>query len=289
MDGSAQTQHVEFSKEIIGPGYFSTMGIRLLGGREFVETDAAGTPPVVIVNEVFARRYLGGKNPLGQRVQFKEDSSDFRVVGVVANSKMRTLGEDERAAIYVPLKQSKKSLRVGFVVARTQNDPTALVGPVRQALGALDKSVAVSVEPMASALQFALLPSRIGASVLGTLGLLGLALAAFGLYALVSYSVSRRVGEIAIRSALGASRGAILRLVMRDATLHVGVGLALGLAVSALITSPLSAFLVAGLSTTDPLSFGGTALVFILVSLLASWLPARFAMRVSPVVAMRLD
>ncbi|HWJ15920.1 MAG TPA: ADOP family duplicated permease [Gemmatimonadaceae bacterium] len=289
IDGSAQTQHVEFSREIVGPEYFSTMGIRVLGGREFVETDAAGTPPVAIVNEVFARRYLGGKNPLGQRVQFKEDSSDFRVVGVVANSKMRTLGEDERAAIYVPLKQSKKSLRVGFVITRTQNDPTALVGPVRQALGALDKSVAVSVEPMASALQFALLPSRIGASVLGTLGLLGLALAAFGLYALVSYSVSRRVGEIAIRSALGASRGAILRLVMRDATLHVGVGLALGLAVSALITSPLSAFLVAGLSTTDPLSFGGTALVFILVSLLASWLPARFAMRVSPVVAMRLD
>jgi ABC-type antimicrobial peptide transport system permease subunit len=178
---------------------------------------------------------------------------------------------------------------VGFVIARTQTDPTGFVTPVRQALGALDKSVAVSVEPMESALRFALLPSRIGASVLGTLGLLGLVLAAFGLYALVSYSVSRRVGEIAIRSALGASRGAILRLVMRDATLHVGVGLILGLGVSVLITSPLSAFLVAGLSTRDPLSFGGTAVVFVLVSLLASWLPARVAMRVSPVVAMRLD
>ena len=217
------------------------------------------------------------------------DSSDFRIVGVVGNSKMRTLGEDERAAIYVPLRQSGKDLRVGFVIARTQSDPATFVTPVRQALGALDRSVAMSVEPMASALQFALLPSRIGASVLGTLGMLGLVLAAFGLYAMVSYSVSRRVGEIAIRSALGASRGAILRLVMRDATLHVGAGLAFGLAISALITSPLSAFLVAGLSATDPLSFGGTALVFVLVSLLASWFPARFAMRVSPVVAMRLD
>jgi predicted permease len=288
IDGSVETRHVEFSREIIGPDYFSTMGIRLLGGREFAETDAAGTPAVAIVNEAFARRYLG-QNPLGQRLQLKEDSTDARVVGVVANSKMRTLGEDERPAIYVPLRQSTKDVRVGFVIVRTQTDPTALAATARQALGALDKSVAVSVEPMASALQFALLPSRIGASVLGTLGLLGLALAAFGLYALVSYSVSRRVGEIAIRSALGASRGAILRLVMRDAMLHVGIGLALGLAVSALITSPLSAFLVAGLSTTDPLSFGATALVFILVSLLASWLPARFAMRVSPVVAMRLD
>ena len=289
IDGSAQTLHVEFSREIVGPGYFSTMGIRLLNGREFTRTDAPVSPAVAIVNETFARRYLGGKPVLGQRVQFGEDSSDFRVVGVVANSKMRSLGEDERAAVYVPLRQTAKALRVGFVIARTQIDPATLVTPVRQALGAMDKSVAVSVEPMASALQFALLPSRIGASVLGTLGMLGLMLAAFGLYALVSYSVSRRVGEIAIRSALGASRGAVLRLVMRDATLHVGVGLALGLAISALITSPLSTFLVAGLSTTDPLTFGGTALAFVLVSLLASWLPARSAMRVSPVVAMRLD
>jgi len=289
LDGVAQTQHVEFSREIIGPEYFSAMGIRLLSGREFTVADGPGNPAVLIVNEAFARRYLGRQSPLGQRVQFVEDSSDFHVVGVVANSKMRTLGEDERAAIYVPLRQAEKDLRVGFVIARTQSDPTALVTPVRQALGALDKSIAVSVEPMSSALQFALLPSRIGASVLGTLGMLGLVLAAFGLYALVSYSVSRRVGEIAIRSALGASRGSILRLVMRDATVHVGVGLTLGLAISAFITSPLSAFLVAGLSATDPLSFGGTALAFILVSLLASWLPARVAMRVSPVVAMRLD
>ncbi len=289
IDGSAETRHVEFSKEIVGPRYFSTMGIRLLAGREFTETDAPGAPSVAIVNETFARRYLSTKNPLGQRVQFAEDSSDFRIVGVVANSKMRTLGEDERPAIYVPLRQSDKDLRLGFVIARTQTDPAAVTSLVRQALGALDKSVAVSVEPMASALQFALLPSQIGASVLGTLGMLGLLLAAFGLYALVSYNASRRVSEIAIRSALGASRGAILQLVMRDATLHVGIGLLLGLAVSALITSPLSAFLVAGLSTTDPLSFGGTAVVFMLVSLLASWLPARAAMRVSPVVAMRLD
>ena len=289
IDGSAETRHVEFSKEIVGPRYFSTMGIRLLAGREFTETDAPGAPLVAIVNETFARRYLGEKNPLGQRMQFVEDSSDFRIVGVVANSKMRTLGEDERAAIYVPLRQSDKDLRLGFVIARTQTDPAALTSSVRQALGALDKSVAVSVEPMGSALQFALLPSQIGASVLGTLGMLGLVLAAFGLYALVSYNASRRVSEIAIRSALGASRGAILRLVMRDATLHVCIGLVLGLGVSALITSPLAAFLVTGLSPTDPLSFGGTAVVFVLVSLLASWLPARAAMRVSPVVAMRLD
>jgi ABC-type antimicrobial peptide transport system permease subunit len=106
---------------------------------------------------------------------------------------------------------------------------------------------------------------------------------------MVSYGVSRRTGEIAIRSALGASRRSILHLVMRDASLHVVVGLVIGLGVSALITAPLAAFLVDGLSATDPLSFAGTAVAFLLVSALASWLPARLAMRVSPVVAMRLD
>jgi ABC-type antimicrobial peptide transport system permease subunit len=142
---------------------------------------------------------------------------------------------------------------------------------------------------MAAALEFSLLPSRIGAVVLGSLGVLGLILAAFGLYAIVSYNVSRRVGEIAIRSALGATRGGILRLVVRDASVLVLVGVALGLGVSALVTAPLSTFLVEGLSTRDPLSFAATGLVFLVVSVLASWLPARQATRVSPVVAMRLD
>ena len=210
-------------------------------------------------------------------------------MGVVANGKYRTLGEDQRAALYLPLRQYPQELRIAFVLARAYGEPTPLVTPVRQSLGELDRSVSVVVEPMATALRFALLPSRIGAAVLGTLGILGLILAAFGLYAIVSYNVSRRIGEIAIRSALGAPRGAILRLVMRDASLEVGLGLLIGLSVAALVTAPLTTFLVAGLSATDPVSFVGTALVFLLVSVLASWLPARHATRVSPVVAMRLD
>jgi ABC-type antimicrobial peptide transport system permease subunit len=121
-----------------------------------------------------------------------------------------------------------------------------MVTTVRHALGGMDRSTSVAVEPMVSALQLALLPSRVGAAVLGTLGVLGLLLAAFGLYAMVSYNVSRRIGEIAIRSALGASRGAIVGLVIRDASLHVGVGLLVGLGISALVTTPLTTFLVAG-------------------------------------------
>lgn len=288
--GGGNAEHVEYAKNLVGPGYFSTLGIRLEGGREFETTDAPGTAKVAIINEEFSRRYFSGRSPIGQRVQFiGGDGLDVQIVGVVANGKYRTLGEDQRAALYLPLRQYPQDLRIAFVLARAHGQPTPLVTPVRQSLGELDRSVSVVVEPMESALSFALLPSRIGAAVLGTLGILGLILAAFGLYAIVSYNVSRRVGEIAIRSALGASRGAILRLVVRDASLQVALGLSIGLSVAALVTAPLTTFLVTGLSPTDPASFGGTALVFLLVSVLASWLPARQATRVSPVVAMRLD
>jgi predicted permease len=288
IGSSGEPQHVEFSRAIVGPGLFTTLGIRVVAGREFEKTDAPRTPAVAIINEEFVRKYFRGENPIGQPLRL-DDAKPLVVVGVVADIKQRTLGEDRRPAIYLPMRQADMNPEVAYVLARTAGDPTPLVMPIRAVLGALDKSVAWSVDPIDSVLQFALLPSRLGAAILGSLGMLGLLLAAFGLYAIVAYNVSRRVAEIAIRTALGASRGAVLRLVMRDASIHVGVGLVLGLGISALVTSPLAAFLAEGLSPTDPLSFAGTAIVFLAVSAVASWLPARSAMRVSPVVAMRLD
>jgi ABC-type antimicrobial peptide transport system permease subunit len=145
------------------------------------------------------------------------------------------------------------------------------------------------VQPLRSALTFALLPSRVGAAVLGGLGLVGLILAALGLLALVSYTVARRTREIAIRAALGATRERVLGLVLRDALALVGIGVVLGIGIAALTTRVLSAFLVAGLSATDPISFIGTAVVFLLVTILASWIPARHAIRVSPSIAMRAE
>lgn len=289
IDDRAQSEHVQFARSLVGPGYFSTLGIRLLGGREFRKSDGRGGLPVAIVNEEFARRYFGGRSPVGSRLRFVEEKLDLEIVGVVANSKHITIGEEQRAALYRPLLQHVGGLELAFVVARTHTEPASLASAARQAIGALDRSLAVEVKPMRAALAFALLPSQIGAAVLGTLGVLGLVLAMFGLYAIVSYTVSRRVGEIAIRVALGASRRGIVALVIRDAAMLVGTGLVLGLGIAVLVTQPLAAFLVAGLSTTDPLSFAGTAAAFVLVSVLASWLPARSAIRVSPVIAMRLE
>lgn len=289
IDDRAEAEHVEFSRLFVGPGYFSTMGVRLLAGREFQDADAPGAPSVAIVNAEFARRHFGGRSPVGSRLRFERDGLSYEIVGMVTNGKHQTLGEDQRAALYLPFLQNPDVVDIAFVLARTRTAAAAFTAPVREALNELDRSVSVNVEPMQSALKFALMPSRIGAAVLGGLGALGLVLAAFGLYALVSYTVSRRVGEIAIRTALGATRAGILRLVIRDAALLVMTGVVFGLGISAFVTAPLGTFLVAGLSTRDPVSFVGTTLVFVLVSVLASWLPARSATRVSPVVAMRLD
>jgi hypothetical protein len=122
LGDNATPQHVEFARAVVGPGYFSTLNVRLLAGREFDRTDGPGTPPVAIINEEFSRRYFRGTNPIGQRLQFVDDSIIYQIVGVVGNGKHRTLGEDQRAALYLPLRQRPK-LSVAFVVMRTQRDP----------------------------------------------------------------------------------------------------------------------------------------------------------------------
>ena len=282
-------EHVEYALGQVGPGYFGTMGIRLLQGREFSSSDVAAGPRVAIVNEEFVRHYIRGGNPVGRHVRFTDDTTDIEIVGVVANSKHNSLGEEKRAALYHPVRQYTGGLGVAFIVARVRANPPTLVMPTRRAIGELDRSVAVEVTPMRSALAFALLPSQVGAVVLGTLGALGLVLAMFGLYAIVAYTVSRRVGEIAIRSALGATHRQVVGLVIRDSSVLVGIGVLLGLGIAVFVTRPLTTFLVAGLSATDPLSFAATAGAFVLVSTLASWLPAMRATRVSPALAMRLE
>jgi ABC-type antimicrobial peptide transport system permease subunit len=153
----------------------------------------------------------------------------------------------------------------------------------------MDGSVALTVQPMSSALPFAFLPSRIGAMLFGAMGLVGTVLAMIGLYGVVSFAVARRTGEIGIRMALGASRGAILRMVLKESAVLVGSGLAAGLGLAILLAQPLAAFVVAGLRPTDPLHFAATALLVTAVSLAASWSPARRAIRIQPGAALRND
>jgi predicted permease len=292
FEAKDRPEHVEFFHSEVGTGWFATLGIRLLAGRDFGATDRSGSPAVVVVNDEFARRYLNGR-AVGRRFRFADSDADklveYEIVGVVSNSKSQTIGEEPRGAIYFPLAQHPSNRAFGFVFVRSTGDEAVLAGRLESELSAVDRSVSVEVQPMRSALTFALLPSRLGAVVLGSLGLMGLILAACGLLAVVSYTVARRSKEIAIRAALGATRGRILRLVLRDSSVLVGVAVAVGLGIAALATRGLSTFLVAGLEATDPISFLGTAAVFLLVAILASWIPARRGLRVDPAAAIRVD
>ena len=281
-----------YQDNFVGPDYFRVMGIGIVKGREFRRDDRRGDPAVVAVNEEFVRRYLPGVEPIGAQLQLPgptEAGYPAEVVAVVRNGKYRSLGESQQAAIYEVFGQRVNQLRFAHIFVRSRPGATPAAREIARLVQELDPSAAIEVQPMRTALAFAFLPSRVGAGLLGALGMIGLTLAMVGLFAIVAYSVSRRSHEIGIRVALGATRRAVMTLVLKDAIVITCLGCAIGLGTARLITSPLSMFLVGDLSPTDPATFIGTTVITVAVSLLAAWMPARRATRIDPVSALRAD
>ncbi|HLF82571.1 MAG TPA: ABC transporter permease [Blastocatellia bacterium] len=273
---------------VVGLSYFSTMGIPLLQGRDFNAQDNENAPLAVIVNDALARRYFAGEDALGQRVSFRGANGPWsEIVGIVRDSKYRTLGENPRPTAYVPLAQNHETGMTLHV--RTLGNPLSVAATVRREAQALDPNLAVTnVQSLSDVVGASLFAARMGAVLLAIFGFLALLLAAIGLYGVMSYTVSRRTREIGIRMALGAGTGNVLRLVLKEGLALVGGGVAAGLIVAAAATRLLASFLY-GVSPLDATTFVAIPLVLALVALLASYLPARRAVKVDPMVALRYE
>jgi putative ABC transport system permease protein len=268
--------------------YFTTMKVPLLRGRAFDDQENPKSTPVVVVNQTLANRLWPGQDPVGKRLFFgDEKKSYYEVVGVAADGKYLTLGEAPRPYVYRSMRQ--EDLQDRTVVARTMGDPHATLASIRQISHELDPKVPVTnLETLEQATSVSLLLPRAGGAMFGLFGLLGLILASIGLYGVIAYTVAQRTHEIGIRMALGASPRDISWLVKRRGLALVVAGVLIGLVGAFALTRVLSIMLY-GVSATDPLTFAGVAIFLIAIGMAACWIPARRAMKVDPMVALRYE
>jgi predicted permease len=270
----------------VGPAFFETMKMPLVRGRSFTEADGEGAADVVVVNQRFAEQYWPGQDPIGKRLSIIDDRW-MEVVGVSRNAKYRTLGEEPRAFIYVPLYQHYQPSAT-FLVRATSN-ASGIPQIAKAEIGAIDKALPIfDVKTGMEHLEFALLPARIAGGLLGVLGAIALMLAAIGIYGVMSFAVVQRTREMGIRIALGAGRTNVLQLVIGQGMRLALVGMAVGIGVAAAVTRFASMFLY-GISPTDPLTFTAISGILGLVAFMACYVPARRATRVDPIVALRAD
>jgi predicted permease len=271
------------------PGYFNTLGIPLLAGRDFAN-EAAGGARVAIIDKAFADQLFSGVDPIGQHVD--GGGWNYEIIGVVGNSKSRTIGEDTRPILYRSLDQSVTNdpPLMGFtLVVHTQGNPAALAEPVRRQIYRLDANIAIyNEETMEEHLRSAYFLPRLAATLFGVFGGIGLVLASVGLYGVMSYAVSRRTREIGIRMALGAPTGTVARLIVRQGMVLAGIAMLLGWPAAWMLSRLASSFLY-GIQPHDALTFVAVPVFLAGIALIACWLPARRAASLDPVQALRTE
>jgi putative ABC transport system permease protein len=271
----------------VGPRYFETMGIVVRNGREFRSSDREGAPPVVIVNETFAKQAFPQGVSVGRDIKLQSEHEDpwREIVAVVADNKYTSLSEAPQPQVFLPFLQTGGRL---LVQVRTIGAPQLSLPAVKNAIAELDKTLLVEVQTTAEATSIEFTLRRYATILLGAMGALGLLLAMIGLFGVLAWDVTRRTPEIGLRMALGASRRAVRTDVVRDALVLVGAGTVVGLAAAVGATLPLRGFL-AGVSTADPVALGAVAGVLLSVAVLASALPAHRASGIAPSVALRRE
>jgi putative ABC transport system permease protein len=274
------------SYRVIAPGYFETLGVPLRRGRAFTTHDAAGSQMVAMVDEAFARRYFPGEDPIGRQISLGNGTDGFsEIVGIVGDVRYGGLDAGAEPTVYVPFNQDTFSTM--WIVARTEGDPIGIASASRALVKDIDRNLpAYRMSPLADVVSDSLAQRRFSMLLLSLFAVIALLLAAVGLYGVISHSVSARTQEIGVRLAIGAPRGRLLAMVIGQGMALVCAGIVVGLA-GALALARLVSTLLFEVTPFDPPSYAGTVVALLAVALLACWVPARRAMRVDPIAALR--
>jgi predicted permease len=288
-EGSSAAVQVSYFNRVT-PGYFRTMKTPLLAGRDFDNRDTVASPKVAIVNEVFARKFFGGANPIGRvfRIQGNAGKTDesYQVIGLAANSKYYELREDYLAIAYLPMEQTEDLGAYASYVLRVNGPLADVFSGVTSAVAETHPNIGVEFHVLTAMIQNSLLRDRLMATLSGAFGFLAALLATLGLYGVIAYMVAQRRNEIGVRMALGADRGRVVRLVLAEAAALVGAGVIVGAAAAWWAGQTASALLY-GLKAHDPATMGAGIALLAAVALIASYGPARRASRVDPMAALR--
>jgi putative ABC transport system permease protein len=274
----------------VTPGFFQTMGIPRVTGRDFTSADRGQSTLVAVVNETLVARYLGGESPLGMRLNVfigPPDRRVYEIVGVVGDIKLASLDGEVRPTVYIP--HAQFPIQLMTFVARTQGNPELLVPGVSAAVHGIDPELPLAdVRTMEAVVDRTLARPRVVAVLLTVFAAMALALAAVGVYGVMAYSVAQRTQEIGVRMALGATTDSVFGMVIGDALRLVGIGVAAGLVTAAGLTR-LLATLLYETEPLDPVTFIATAVLLTVVAMLASFVPARRGTRIAPIQALRAE
>jgi predicted permease len=282
----ASGESMEVNRALVSPGYFSIMRIPLLAGRDFRESDDPQAAPVMIVNQEFARRYFHGETVVGRRVGVL--GKWVTIVGLAHDSKYFSPAESPQPHFYLAFGQSQRRLlhELNFLI-RTAGEPEKAIPMLRRAVAVTDSGVsAFHTAPLCEYTQISVFPQRVAASLMSSLGAMCLFLAALGLYSVMSFAVNQRAQEIGIRMAMGARPSEVIGMIVREGMLLAVAGVAAGVAAAFAVTRLIASMLI-HVSASDPATFVSASVFLGLVALVATWLPARRATRIDPMLALR--